>query len=220
MKIFENFLGQPLPEARFSSPIKITGFDKLPEAGANFRAYESKSEAEEKKSEKKISCPVAGIYKETDEKKIVIPLIIKADVSGSLEALQKEIMKLSKENIDFKILRLNVGDINEDDIKLAGSGSGAIVLGFRVKSESNIKQLADNRGVIIILFDIIYKINEWLEEEIKKRLPEAANEEIMGTAELIKVFSQEKNRQVVGGRVLKGRIVSGKYVKILRRGLQ
>jgi translation initiation factor IF-2 len=218
VKIFENFLGQAIEEARFSSPVKIVGFDKLPEAGANFRSYESRSEAENARPEEQISCPVAGTFKETGEHKIMTPVIIKADVSGSGEALEKEIMKLSTPEAGINIIRSGVGNVTEDDLKFASDDT--IIIGFRVKAETGIIQMAERRGIALSFFDIIYKVNEWLEAEIKKRIPEAVAEEILGTTELIKIFSQEKNKQVIGGKVLSGRIISGKYVKISRRGVQ
>ena len=232
VKIFENFLGHAIDEARFSSPVKIIGFDKLPEAGANFRAYESRSEAENAKLSEEVLCPVAGTYKEigpprlgeaggeAGEQKIVIPIVIKADVSGSLEALEKEITKLASEDAGINIIRMNVGNIAEDDVKLASSGQQPIIIGFRVKADSGIMQMAERLGVTMVFFDVIYKVNEWLETEIKKRLPETIKEEILGTAELIKVFSREKNKQIIGGKVLSGKIINGKYVKISRRGTQ
>ncbi len=235
VKIFENFLGHAIDEARFSSPVKIIGFDKLPEAGANFRTYESRSEAENANLPKvrplfpKVGpletlensiCPVAGTYKEIGEQKIVIPIVIKADVSGSLEALEKEITKLASEDAGINIIRMNAGNIAEDDVKLASSGQQPIIIGFRVKADSGIMQMAERLGVTMVFFDVIYKVNEWLETEIKKRLPETIKEEILGTAELIKVFSREKNKQIIGGKVLSGKILNGKYVKISRRGTQ
>ena len=226
VKIFENFLGKPLNKASFSSPVKIIGFDKLPEVGAAFRAYESREEAEAEVAESHQQPSRTVLDKGAEgaenkaENKIIIPLVIKADVSGSLEALEKEILKLSDEKTGFNILRLNVGNINEDDVKLASSGENAIVIGFRVRIESNVNQLAERLGVEVVLFDIIYKMSEWLEKEIKQRLPETANEEIIGTAELVKVFSRDSNKQIIGGKVLSGKIASGKYVKILRRRTQ
>jgi len=218
VKIFENFLGQPLEQARFSSPIKIVGFNKLPEAGANFNTFASKNDAEAaEKLKEQISCPAPEIA-EAAEHKITIPIIIKADVSGSLEALQKEIMKLASEDVKLNILRLNVGDINEDDINLAASGKEAVIIGFSVKASNSIIQMAERIGITLVMFDIIYKINEWLEAEIKKRLPIPTNEELLGTAELIRIFNKETNKQVIGGKVLTGKIVNGKYVKIIRRG--
>lgn len=219
VKIFENFLGQPVEEARFSSPVKIIGFDKLPEAGANFRSYETRSEAENAKPEEQFLCPTAGIFKEPGEHKIIIPVIIKADFSGSGEALEKEIMKLSTPEASINIIRLGVGNVAEDDIKFASSPE-TIIIGFRVKAESGIIQMAERLGTSLAFFDIIYKVNEWLEAEIKKRIPEQVAEKILGTAEIIKVFNRDKNRQVIGGKVLSGKIISGKYVKILRRGAQ
>jgi translation initiation factor IF-2 len=220
VKIFESFAGQPLEEATFSSPVKIVGFDKLPDVGINFRTYETKNEAENAKLDELALCPIAGTFKKTGESQIVIPLIIKADTTGSLEALEKEIMKLSTPETGINILRMNAGNVNEDDVKFASSGQNPIIVGFRVKAESGIAQMAERNGVTMAFFDIIYKISEWLEEEIKKRTPENVTEEILGTAELIKVFKQEKNRQIIGGKVLSGKIVNGKYVKISRRGTQ
>lgn len=221
VKIFEDFLGRPLEESNFSSPVKIIGFDKLPPAGANFRTYDSKSEAEAETAKESPSqaCPIAGKFKETTEEKFIIPLIIKADVSGSLEALQKEIFKLESGEAALNIVRLGVGNITEDDVKLASADKNAIVIGFRVKTEAGPKQMAERLAVKIASFDIIYKMSEWLEKEMEKMAPRKETEEIIGTAELIKIFKQEKNRQVVGGLVLSGRVAAGKYVKISRRGV-
>ncbi len=80
--------------------------------------------------------------------------------------------------------------------------------------------MAERAGVTLVFFDIIYKVSEWLESEIQKRAPKAAVEETLGTAELIKVFSKEKSKQIIGGKVLTGKLVSGKYIKVLRRGTQ
>lgn len=218
VKIFEDFLGRTIEEATFSSPVKIVGFDKLPGAGANFKAYGSKAEAESAKENLSQACPTAGKFKKIPEEKFLVPLIIKADVSGSLEALEKEILKLENQDVTFNIVRLNVGNITENDIKLASADKNTIVIGFRVKTEAGAEQTAERLGVKIALFDIIYKMSEWLEEEIKKMAPQKEIEETIGTAELIKVFKQEKNKQIIGALVLSGRVAAGKYVKISRRG--
>lgn len=126
-------------------------------------------------------------------------------------------MKLATEEVHLDILRLNVGNITEDDIKFASSTQQPIIVGFRVKAESGMAQMAERLGITLVFFDVIYKVNEWLEEEIKKRLPETAEEEILGKAELIKIFRKEKNKQIVGGRVISGKIVDGKYVRVIRR---
>ena len=220
VKIFEDFLGRAVNEASFSSPVRITGFDKIPEAGTNFRCYKTRNEAEKMEVEKPTACPIAGSYKEIGEAKITIPIIIKADVSGSLEALEKEIMSLATPQAAINILRLGAGDVNEDDVKLSPTNQNAIIIGFRVKADSGAIQMAEKLGIMIVFFDIIYKVKEWFEAEIKKRTPKTTEEEILGSAELIKVFSKDKNRQIIGGRVIKGKIINGKYVKISRRGTQ
>ncbi len=218
VKIFEDFLGRPLEEATFSSAVKIIGFDRLPAAGANFRAYGSKAEAESAEESPSPTCPTAGKFKKISEEKFLVPIIIKADVSGSLEALEKEILKLENQDVALNILRLNVGNITEDDINLASSDKNTIIIGFKVKPGVGVGQMAERLSVKIALFDIIYKMSEWLEEEIKKMTPKKEIEETIGAAELIKVFKQEKNKQIIGALVLSGKIAAGKYVKILRRG--
>ena len=220
VKILENFLGQSIDEATFSSPVKIVGFDKLPEAGANFKAYESRNEAESSWSPGIRALKEAGPPKIIAGPKISIPVIIKADVSGSLEALEKEIKKLESSDADINILRLGPGNITEDDIKLASSGEKTIIIGFRVKAGANITEISERLGITLVFFDIIYKVSEWLEEEIKKRIPKTTIEETLGTAELIKIFSKEKSHQIIGGKVRQGKIANGKYVRISRRGTQ
>jgi translation initiation factor IF-2 len=210
IRIFEDFQGEAIEEATFSSPIKITGFDQLPEVGVEFKTFNTKEEAGNAKIIPETTRPVP----ETNEG---IPLVIKTDVAGSLEALEKEILKIKTEKIKLNILKEAVGDINEDDIKLASSGKDSIVIGFNVKIDNRAKELAERFGVILFLENIIYKISEWLEKEIERR--ESAGkveEEVTGRAKILKAFSQTRTKKVVGGQVVFGKIAEGKKIKIKR----
>lgn len=224
VRIFEDFQGLPLEEASFSSPVKIIGFDNMPEVGAEFKSFESKKEAEK---------AVRILPKETplgfpkgfplgNENKIIIPVILKTDVTGSLEALEKEIAKNQTENATLNILRKGIGNINEDDAKLASSAENAVILGFNVEIGPSAKDLSEKFGILIFTSNIIYRISEWLEEEIKQReaLGRQSLEEIIGTAKILKTFSREKNKQVIGGKITSGKIIPNAKFKIKRKDVE
>jgi len=215
-------------EASFSSPVQIIGFNSVPHAGASFVSYATRKEAEKyvkkhKPKEDGVRVPAAKEGKETSEEvsekveRVSVPLVIKADARGTLEAIEGEINKLSVEQVDIKVLSVGVGDISESDIKRTSGGKKPIILGFNVVVDSAAKTLAEQLQIQIQTFDIIYKLTEWLEEELKKRKPKIRVEETAGKAKIIRVFSTTKNKQVVGGKVTEGKLVSGGNVKIFRR---
>ena len=217
-RIMENFLGKVINEATFSSPIRLTGFDKIPAIGAEFKSFEKKKEAEnyvQKFKDEKIR-PKTENNKEENNKKI-IPIVIKADVSGSLEAIEKEVKKINSESAEFKIVQKGVGPISETDVKTVASSENAIVIGFNVKADKNATELAEARNITISFFDIIYKMTEWLSEEMEKRRPKIETTETTGRAKILKTFSRTKERQIVGGKVLEGHITLNGIVKIMRR---
>ena len=136
---------------------------------------------------------------------------------GSVEALEHEIKKLENEEVSLNILRKDTGKITEDDIRLASSAKNPIVLGFNVPVDSPARTLAERFEVFIYTSDIIYKISEWLGEEIEKRKSKAITEKIVGSAKILKIFSKEKNKQLVGGEVLEGKIIMNKYFVRIKR---
>jgi len=220
VRIFENFLGETIEEASFSSPVRITGWNNLPSVGSVFTSCATKKEGESV-SKKNIGDIVK---KHDDTKEIngdadidVLPTIIKADVAGIIEAMEKEIRKIHHEKMVIKIIQSGAGDVTENDVKLASGGNSAIIIGFNVKIDNSAKELADRLGVTIKIFDIIYKMTEWLESEIKERAPKIFVEEIVGKAKILKVFSSMKNKQVVGGKVLEGKLKTKTKVRIVRR---
>jgi translation initiation factor IF-2 len=217
-RIMEDFLGKPIKEASFSSPINIVGWDKMPKVGEAFTSYGKKKELEkilkDIKEEK-----VIPVVEEEDERKVV-PLIIKADTLGSIEAIQGEIEKIKDERISIKIIDNGTGNISENDIKVAGGSKETIVLGFNVKTDRGVENLADRMDVEIQTFGIIYKLTEWLNEEVKKRRPKIKDDEVRGKAKILKIFSKTKNKQVLGGEVKEGMIGLNDKVKILRRDEQ
>lgn len=237
--IMENFLGESIEEATFSSPIRLIGFCKIPRIGAEFKSFKNKKDVEKYIKELPLrpsgTSPYQGgevstplLMKEgVGGGKKIIPIILKADISGSIEAIEKEIKKIryelsatESENAEFKIVQKGVGPISESDIKTISGSDEVIVIGFNVKIDKSATELAEKRGITISFFDIIYKMTEWLEAEMEKRRPKVETMETTGNAKILKVFSRTKERQIVGGKVLKGRMVLDKVVKIMRRDFE
>ncbi len=217
-RIMENFLGKPIKEAKCSSPILLVGFDNVPEVGSTFVSFETKKEAEhyslelkEKSTQKNSTTNANTATGKT------IPLVIKTDVSGTIEALEKEIGKLNSPEISFKIIGRGVGAINESDLKKSNVDKESIVVGFNVKIDNGARDLNEQLKVNVQTFDIIYKLTDWLKETIEARRPRVEVMEVTGSAKVIRTFSATKDKQVVGGKVISGRIVVGGIVRIMRR---
>ena len=222
-RIMENFLGQKITEATFSSPVRLVGFDKMPQVGGTFVSFGKKREAEECVE----NCKRDRLYSkdiikkvENESNKKIIPIILKANVSGSLEAIEKEVNKIQNDNAEFRIIQKGVGPITESDIKGISEGENVLVIGFNVKADKNASDLAINRGITINSFDIIYKMTEWLAIEMENRRPRVETVETTGRAKILKVFSKAKEKQILGGKVTEGHINLDSIVKIMRRDFE
>src|SRR3989338_3415187 len=225
VRILENFLGRAIDEASFSSPVRITGFSELPAIGDEFEAYADKNEAEKALAyikEKKTTAPTEsrGRDENAEKNKVTVKMIIKTDTAGSLEALEKELMKLKDEETAIELLKGGVGNINEDDARFSSTSKKTVILGFNVATDLSAKEIIDRNTVPTFTSDIIYKISDWLKEEIAKRKAEIPREEIIGAAKILKTFSRQKNKQVIGGKVVSGKLVEGKAFKIKRKNVE
>ena len=158
---------------------------------------------------------------ETKEKdKKIIPILIKADVSGSLEAIEKEISKINCDSAVFKLIGGGIGSICLSDIKSISDSKNVVIVGFNVKADKSATEEAEKRGIEISHFNIIYKLTEWLVEELEKRRPRVETLETIGKAKIIRAFSRTKERQIVGGKVTEGSLLLNGTVKIMRRDFE
>ncbi len=221
-RIMENFLGKAIKEATFSSPILLTGFDSMPEVGSTFESFINKKDAETFVKFMKDEELLNSTKKETNQFPTgkIIPIIIKTDVAGSMEAIEKEIGKLNNEEISYKIISSGVGAINESDLKMANANKETIIVGFNIKLDSGARDLNETMGIKVEVFDIIYKLTDWLKEIIDERRPKVETVEVTGTLKILKTFGATRDRQVVGGKVITGRIVNGGKVRIMRRDFE
>jgi translation initiation factor IF-2 len=222
VRIMEDHLGKTLREATFSTPITLVGFDELPEVGAEFHAYKSKRDAESARAALSAARPAQQMRAETPEESaehFSLPVIIRADTSGSLEAIAHEVIKLGDEHANVHIVQSGIGNISENDVKAAIAGKiPAVVIGFNVVIDGIAEAIALQHSVRLETFDIIYKLTERLEELLGTARPKRTVEEVVGRAKVLKQFSSRKEEHVVGGKVAEGYLARGGSVRVTRRG--
>jgi translation initiation factor IF-2 len=223
-RIMENFFGKAIPEAISGQPVKVTGFDNVPVAGNTFRAFDKKKEAEvaqdnaiNEKKEEKMYDDSLDSFQFVDEGIFVLPLIVKTDVLGTLEAIEKEIKKIEVPNVMIKIIGKGVGGVIEKDVLMAKSDKNAVIIAFHTEVDKKARQMAELSGISIYEFDIIYKLTEWLDEFTKQAKPKQEIEEVIGNLKVIRVFNRSKDAQVVGGKVYSGVMKNKHTIQIVRK---
>lgn len=215
LRIVEDYTGKQIQTAVAGQPVKVIGWDALPIVGDVFAVCRDKKEALAYIESH------AHLKKERDDdggfEGRVLPLVVKADAGGSLEAVLAEIKKLDTDRIHTKIIHSGIGTISENDLKVASGGEKALVIGFTTKVDALAKAIAERNNIEIHTFDIIYKLSEWLSEKLTTETPSIDVEEVTGTLKVLKVFSKVKDKQILGGLVETGSIKNGSQVKIMRR---
>ncbi len=214
-RIMENFLGKTLREAGPGTPVHLTGFDEAPHVGASIKVFAKKRDAEDYIEELGTDIAADAVATSADTK--VVPIIIKTDVFGTAEAIERELKKIEIEGLRVKIISKGVGLINEGDIRMAQSDKETIIIGFNVALDARARETNQSVGALVETFTIIYKLTEWLAEELERRRPRVETREVIGTAKVLKVFSKTKDKQVIGARVESGTITDGAKVSVIRR---
>lgn len=222
VRIMEDHTGKALREATFSTPVRLIGFDTLPEAGAEFISYKNKRAAEEARDALQ-SAPRTTTTRHnanSDKDHYVMPIIVRADTTGSLEAIVHELQKLNTERASISIVQSGIGSISENDVKLAHStpDKPTLIVGFNVVADSIAHTIALQQKVPVETFTIIYKLTERLQELLIETTPKRTIEEVVGRARILKQFSSQKNEHVVGGAVTEGYLAKNGTIRVLRRG--
>lgn len=208
VKIIEDFLGNPVTRASFSSPVAVVGFDKLPLIGEEFMSDKIPFTPALKVAKKIGAFIERSLETDEEKKEDGIYVIIKADISSSAEALKESLQKMNG-----KILKYEAGNVNENDFKMAAI-SNAIIIAFNVKVDPVISAWQQN--ITLISGNVIYEVLDNVKKIIEERLKPKADREEIGRLEVLAVFRQEKNRQVVGGKVITGEVVKGVRIEIIR----
>jgi len=229
IRTLKNDKGEEITEAGPSRPVEITGISEVPSAGDKFMAFESEKQArsiaEERKTKarlkenhRKASVSLDDLFSKIGEGLKEINVILKADVNGSAEAVKNSLNKLDVEGVRVNVIRSSVGGITESDIVLANA-SNAIIIGFNVRPSNNIKDKAEENGVEIRLYDIIYKVVEEMEAAMKGMLDPEFEEKVLGNAEIKQIFKFSKVGNIAGSLVVDGVITRNSKARIIRDGV-
>lgn len=219
VRIMENHLGKSIKEATFSTPVSLVGFDEMPEVGTTFKSY-NKRDAEAARAQLAQAPKRANIsMADESSEKFYLPLIVRADTTGSLEAILQETARLGDDYSRVSIVQSGIGAISEGDIKTALAGKTlGVVIGFNVSPDDRAESLARQHGITIQTFNIIYKLTEAVEEFLTNARPKRTVEEVVGRAKVLKQFSSRKLEHVVGAKVTEGYMAKDASVRVMRRG--
>ena len=229
VRTLKNDKGEEITKALPSQPVEITGLNDIPEAGDKFMAFETEKEArsiaEARKNEAKANAnqskgtlSLDDLFNKIQEGVKEINVLVKADVNGSSEAVKNALEKIEVEGVKVNVIRSSVGAINESDVVLA-KASNAIIIGFNVRPDNNVKENAKEAGVDIRLYNIIYKAVEEMEAAMKGMLDPEFAEQVTGSAEVRQLFKFSKVGTIAGSYVIDGVIKKDCKVRVIRNGI-
>jgi len=217
VRIMEDFLGHSISQAGLSEPVGIVGWSDVPTVGDTFYTVENKKAAEKAVAEETTE---TGSETRANSTLPTIPLLIKCDAQGSIDAIKHELEKFESDRVAVRIISADVGDVTVSDVQNVSATENAIVVGFNVKVERAAHDLAERLGVEIDTFDIIYELSEWLHSALKDRTPKKEEKHVTGRAKILKHFSSQKDLHVLGARAEDGTLTVGQKVRIMRRDLE
>jgi len=217
IKNLENFQGENMKQAMPSTPAVIIGLNNVPIVGEKFSVVSSEKIAKEKvvKIEKVEDELVSDTVADQPQSGKVLNIILKADVRGSLEAIQENLAKMDLQDISLNLLKSEVGEISESDVKTAYPSS-ALIIGFRVKASQDIFNLAKRSGIKVRTYEIIYELFEEIKKEAAKLLEPEVTRENLGKLKILAIFRKEKSKMIVGGKVIDGKIVNKTKVDVIK----
>lgn len=230
VRTMTNENGRRIKEATPSTPVEITGLNSVPEAGDRFIVFddektaraagEKRAEQAQEEERKRTSHVTLDNLFDTMKKGQMKarPLIIKADVQGSVEALSQSLQKIKVDGVRVDIIHQAVGAINESDVTLA-EASNAVIIGFNVRPTSLAKSLADSNKIDIRLHQVIYNAIEEVEDAMKGMLEPVYKEETIGQVEVRQIYKASKVGTIAGGMVTSGKITRDSKVRLVRDGI-
>ena len=215
VRIMENWRGDTIKAAVAGTAVSLVGWNELPPAGVTFSAFNKKKEAE--KAAAAANGAESTIANTVAPGENVIPVTLKADTAGSLEALMQELNKIDQSLIEIRVIKGSIGAVTKEDIQFAAGNERSVVIGFNTPVEKVATEHAERQGVTVGSFTIIYELIRWLEEQIHGKREKVEIVEERGQAKVLKLFGVKKDRQIIGLRVTDGKIADGYKVTIMRR---
>ena len=229
IRTLKNDKDENLVEAYPSMPVTITGLSESPSAGDKFMVFENEKKAKSIAEQRKInakqkansgksSISLDDLFNRINQGEKEINIVLKADVKGSEEAVKNSLLKLDVEGIRVNVIRSGIGAITESDIVLA-QASNAIIIGFNIRPNNKILELAKEKEVDIRLYNIIYKVVEEMEAAMKGKLEPEYIENVLGEAEVRKIFKFSKVGTIAGSYITSGVIKRDSKARVIRDGV-
>jgi translation initiation factor IF-2 len=230
VRLLQNDRGETVDSAGPSTPVEVLGLSAAPEAGDELVVVESEARAREVteyRSRKRREARQATSSRQTLDQlmktreageKRLLPLVIKADVQGSSEAIQGALAKLGTDEVGVHVLQAGVGAITESDVILAHASGGAII-GFNVRANAQARDRAKRDGVDVRYYNIIYNVVDDVKAALSGLLAPTVREKFLGNAEVLEVFAISKVGKVAGCRVTEGVVRRGAKVRLVRDGV-
>ena len=231
VKAIMNDQGKSVKELGLSHTGQVVGLDEVPTTGVSLVAQETINEAKEiattraehaRAKELSVSTKVtldemAGLIAEGKIK--ALPVIIKADAGGSLEAIKSSLETIKNDEVKVKVLSAGVGGITEADLSLAGAGENTIILGFNVRPTGSVKTKAKANGIEIKTYSIIYQLIDDIKDTLSGMMQDIVTEENTGQAQVLETFVVPKIGTVAGTKVTDGKVVHGGMARVIRDGV-
>ncbi len=230
VRAMHDYRGQRVEEALPGMPVEILGFDGVPDAGEQFRVVDNDREAKRVSNERAIRVKQEALARQAGRRVSLedvlaraergdkeLNLVLKADVAGSLEALADEIARLPQDKVQVNIIREGVGGIAESDVMLASASDG-VIIGFNVRPVAGAAQVADQEGVEIRTYSVIYKIVEDLRDAMEGLLEAVEVEESLASVEVRATFKASRVGTIAGSYVTEGTVRRGARCRLVRDG--
>ncbi|HEY1521880.1 MAG TPA: translation initiation factor IF-2 [Solirubrobacteraceae bacterium] len=227
VRAMQDFIGNRVRSAEPGEPVEILGFDGVPEAGEHVRAVENDRRARQLATERSTRLQREALARQAGRKVSLedifksgaqeLNLLLKADVAGSLEAIQDEIAKLPQDEVAVNVIRAAVGGVTESDVMLAAA-SDAIILAFGVRPVGDARAVAEREGVEIRHYSVIYRAIDELRDAMQGMLAPEEVEETLGTAEVRQLFRASRVGTIAGCHVLEGKVTRGSRMRLIRDG--
>ena len=224
-----NSAGERVKSVKPGQPAVVLGLNSVPGAGDELRVMENESQtrevaayrtqqAKDKANAVKRSSLEELFAKRDESKKLILPIILRADVQGSVEAISDMVKEITTDKVGVEILSSGVGQITEGDIRLA-TASGAVIIAFNVRADSAVRDMARNNGVDIRYHSVVYRITDEIKEILSGKLALEKHETFIGYADIIALFTVGKGIRVAGCRMTEGTIKKDAFVRLLRNNV-
>ena len=225
VRTLKDDLGRNIVEAPPAMPVEITGLSSVPSAGDKFMAFETEKQAKQIASDRALrekdadtnrtGMSLEELFGKINEGLKEINVVLKTDTNGSLEAVKSSLEKIEVEGVKINVIRGAVGGITESDIVLA-SASNALIIGFNVRGNNKVTDMAKQYNIEIRLYDIIYKVVEDMKQAMKGMLEPIYEEKVTGTAEIRQLFKFSKVGMIAGCHVTSGTIKNNDKARVVR----